>query len=219
MHEATWTREEAIARLDDPERRVREDPRKLWRLAGLARGMWVVEVGAGTGYYSFPASEIVGPAGRVYAVDVSADLVALMRERARHRGRTNFESVRSRPGRVPLPAGIADRVLLANLLHGVPSSTVREAVRLLRRGGMLIDVDWKKSGTSWGPPVAHRLSPTAARRALEQYGLRTVGGGEFGPSHYFLLLEKDGTARHPKTKPRTTLRGEPAPAVRGASSS
>jgi len=202
MHEAVWSRAEAVALLDDPARLDRENPATLWELAGLAPGMTVVDVGAGTGHFAFPASELVGAAGRVYAVDLSAELVALVRERARSRGRRNLLAVRSTPGRVPLPDEVADRVLLANVLHGIPPSTVREAVRLLRPGGQLLDVDWKKRASPAGPPVAHRLAPAEARRALEAHGLGIVRTTELGPYHYLLVAEKPEPVPAPRTPRR-----------------
>jgi len=197
MHERVWSRDEAVALLDDPGRLESEDPERLWDVAELAPGMTVVDVGAGTGFYAFPASERVGPGGRVYAADLAPELVALVRERARARHRENLLAVRSRPERVPLPDSVADRVLLANVLHGVAPATVREAVRLLRPGGWLIDVDWAKRATPRGPPVAHRLSAAEARRALERYGLRAVATRDHGPSHYVLVLEKPTAAPAP----------------------
>ncbi len=195
MHESVWHRAEAVAWLDDPTRRGREDPETLWDRTGLAPGMTVVDVGAGTGYYDWSASDRVGATGCVYAVDVSPELVALVRERARAQGRRNVRAVRSRPDRIPLPGRVADRVLLANLLHGVAPTTVREAVRLLRPGGRLLDVDWAKRPTPNGPPVEHRLSATEARRALEAYGLRALTTAPHGPEHYVVILEKPAGLR------------------------
>jgi ubiquinone/menaquinone biosynthesis C-methylase UbiE len=193
MHEAVWTEEWARAVLDDPARYEWEDPRKLWKRSGLRPGMSVAEVGAGSGFYAFPASDIVGPAGRVYAVDVSRELVAMVRKRARREHRTNVTATLSRPARIPLPDGIADRVLLANVLHGIPPGTVGEAVRILRPGGRLIDLDWRKESTPHGPPVNHRLSLAGAREALQQYGLRARNDWTPGPYHYALLMEKPAT--------------------------
>jgi len=194
MHEAGWTREQAVAVLDDPERVRTQDPRSLWRRLRLAAGTTVADIGAGTGYFAFPASEIVGPSGRVYAVDVSRELVELLRERAAERHRANVVVVRSTPRRVPLPDAAADLVLLANVLHGIPASTVTEAVRILRPGGRLVDVDWKKIGTPWGPPKAHRLSPTEAALVLREHGLRPTPSWEFGPYHYVVTGTKPGRA-------------------------
>lgn len=198
MHEAVWSRHHAIAALDDPARPGWEDPRALWRRVGLAPGMTVVDVGAGTGFYTFPAAERTGPDGRVFAVDRSRALVALVRARARARHLANVVAVGSRPDRIPLRGGIADRVLLANVLHGLPPSTIAEAVRLLRPGGQLIDVDWKRSfrrpGPD-GPPVAHRLSPAAARAVLQRYGLAPVRSGPFGPYLYVVVMERPARLR------------------------
>jgi ubiquinone/menaquinone biosynthesis C-methylase UbiE len=206
MHEATWTREQAIAALEDPARWASENPRALWRRAGLTPGMSVADVGAGSGFYSFPASELVGPSGRVLAIDVSPELVELIRERARDGHRPNIEVTLSKPGRIPLPDAIADRVLLANVLHGIPPATVSEAVRLLRPGGRLLDLDWKKEATSRGPPVAHRLAVRVARRTLERYGLRGVEEWEAGPDHYVVMLEKPSAPEARSAAERTRSR-------------
>ena len=188
MHEAVWTAERALAVLEHPGRTRSENPRSLWRRTGLAPGMTVVDVGAGSGFFTFPASQIVGPEGKVYAVDVSPELIALIRERARTGHRANVEARVSRPGRIPLRSGVADRVLLANVLHGVAPATVRESVRLLRPDGHLIDLDWKKEETGGGPPVGHRLDAAEAKKVLEAYGLRTLATWEPGPSHYAIEL-------------------------------
>ncbi|MGC2788969.1 MAG: class I SAM-dependent methyltransferase [Thermoplasmata archaeon] len=206
MHEAVWTREQAIAALEDPTRSASEDPQALWQRAGLAEGMSVAEVGAGSGFYSFPASDLAGSSGRVVAIDVSAELVEMMRERARAEHRLNLEVRLSEPGRIPLPDAIADRVLLANVLHGIPPATVKEAVRLLRPGGRLIDLDWKKEPTSRGPPVAHRLAASVARRTLERYGLRAVEEWDAGPYHYVVMLEKPSGPGVPSPVRRTRAR-------------
>ncbi len=211
MHEAVWTREQARALLDDPSRKTTEDPRQLWQRSGLEAGMRVADVGAGSGFFAFPASDVVGATGRVYAVDVSRELVGMIRERARREHRRNVTATLSEPDRIPLPDGIADRVLLANVLHGIPPATVGEAVRLLRPGGRLVDLDWRKESTARGPPVARRLSARAARRALEPYGLRTVREWKPGPSHYALMLEKEPAPASPEAEPRSRSRRRPAP--------
>ncbi len=190
MHEEVWTRERASAVLEKSDRLQSEDARELWNRVGLRPGMTVVDVGAGSGFYTFPASERVGPTGRVFAVDVSHELIDLIRERSAERHRSNIEALVSRPDQVPLPSNLADRVLLANVLHGVPPATVAEAVRILRPGGRLVDVDWKKEATPGGPPVEHRLAAAEARRTLEGYGLETGAEWDLGPYHYALMLEK-----------------------------
>ncbi len=184
MHEEAWTRERAEAVLDAPERRQTQDPFALWRRAGLFAGAVVVDVGAGSGYFAFPAAELVGRGGRVYAVDVSAELVDLLRERSRQRDAANVLPLRSTPDHIPLGDRLADFVLLANVLHGVPPSTLVEVRRILKPDGRLVNVDWKKEPTPGGPPAEARLTPQEAEAALVRHGFAALDGWDLGPYHY-----------------------------------
>lgn len=190
MHEDVWSRERAVELLDDPGRTASQDPERFWRRLGLRPGMVVADVGAGTGFYAFPAAALVGPTGRVYAIDVSPELVELIAERARDRRVETVVTVRSTSTKIPVASGSADLVLLANLLHGVPPATVDEAIRLARSGGRLVNVDWKKETTPGGPPVDHRLSAEEATRVLEGHGLRLTDSFDVGPYHYALVFER-----------------------------
>jgi len=183
--------------LDARERYATQDPGHLWDLVGLHEGDVVVDVGAGTGFFAFPASSRVGEQGSVYAVDVSEDLLDLIGERAEAGHFRNLHTVLSTPTRIPLEDGTADVVLLANVLHGVPPSTVAEAVRVLRPGGRLVNVDWKKRETPQGPPVRHRLSPAEASAALRAYGVKRQSSFDLGPYHYVLVFLRPAPGRRP----------------------
>ena len=189
-HHPGWTVADAVAVLEAPDRRAREDPEVLWRWVRLAEGQTVVEVGAGTGYYSVPAARIVGPGGTVYSVDLSQELVRYLRSRARREGLPQLRPLRSTVASIPLPSGVADVVLMANVLHDVPPSTVREAVRLLRPGGRFLNVDWTRRRSPGGPPMAIRLSPANARRILTAEGLRDEANRRVGPWQYALRLAR-----------------------------
>jgi ubiquinone/menaquinone biosynthesis C-methylase UbiE len=197
MHEASWSRADAVARLDPRGRRADQSPRRLWRRVGLQRGQVVVDVGAGTGFYSFPAAQIVGPEGCVYAVDISAELVELVRERSSRRRLSNVVPVLSSRTHIPIEDAVADMALLANVLHGIPPATVDETIRLLHPGGRLVDVDWKKAKTRDGPPEDHRLTPDEATAALSARGLVMVDSFDLGAQHYVLVFERPRPARHP----------------------
>ena len=187
-----WTREQAVAVLESPERRRSLDPEAFWEKVGLLPTTVVAEVGAGTGYFALPAARRVGKTGKVYAVDISEELVGLLRERSQKEKLPQLVAVLSQEDRIPLPDHVADVVLFANVLHDVPAPTIAEAVRLLRPGGCFVNLDWKKEETPQGPPLSIRLSPAQATEILGKWGLMVVGEWSPGPHHYAQLLRRKG---------------------------
>jgi ubiquinone/menaquinone biosynthesis C-methylase UbiE len=185
-----WTRKEALGALEAPERRQSQDPEALWTRVGLKPGATVVDVGAGTGFFAVVAARRVGPEGRVYAVDLSEELVELLRERRDRESLPQLQPLRNTLTSIPLPSGVADVVLLANVLHDIPVSTLSEAVRLLKPRGRFVNVDWKKEETPGGPPLEIRLTPDEAEQLLEKHGLQAVERWEYGPWHYALVLKR-----------------------------
>jgi ubiquinone/menaquinone biosynthesis C-methylase UbiE len=191
-----WTREEALGALEAPERRQSQDPDALWTRIGLAPGATVVDVGAGTGFFAVEAARRVGPEGRVYAVDLSDELVELLRERRDRESLPQLQPLRNTLTSIPLPSAVADVVLLANVLHDIPVSTLSEAVRLVKPRGRFVNVDWKKEQTPGGPPLEIRLTPDEAEQLLEKQGLKAVERWEFGRWHYALVLERSSPMPH-----------------------
>ena len=190
-----WSREEALAWLESPDRRATQDPQVIWARVGLAAGETVVEVGAGTGYFAVSAARRVGPSGRVYAVDVSGELVDLLHERRSSEALPQLLPIRSTTDSIPIQSGVADVLLLANVLHDIPASTLSEAVRLLGPAGRAVNVDWKKQETPGGPPLDIRFSPDQASTLLAEQGLTEIDRWEFGPWHYGLTFRRGATRR------------------------
>ena len=185
-----WSRAEAIAWLESPERRTTQDPDRVWDRAGLKAGETVAEVGAGTGYFAISAARRVGESGRVYAIDISGELVDLLQERRSSERLPQLVPVRSTAESIPVVSGVADLLLLANVLHDIPAATLSEAVRLLRPTGRVVNVDWKKEDTPGGPPLEIRMTPEEASALLTEHGLTEVDRWELGPWHYGLTLRR-----------------------------
>jgi len=193
-----WHRDEAVEFLEAPDRRESQDPEVLFDRVHLAVGESVVDVGAGTGYFAVVAARRVGPRGIVHAVDLSEELVELLAERAARESLPQLVPLRSSAAEIPLPDSVADLVLLANVLHDVPDSTVAEAVRTLRPDGRLVNVDWRKvRGTPRGPPIDIRLTPRAAEARLGRHGLVAVDRFRFGPWHYGIVMRHRPTPHGP----------------------
>ncbi len=173
------------AYLDSEERKSYLDPGRILEAFGLAKGMRVVDVGAGTGFFAIPAARIVGPAGRVYAVDLVPEMLADLRAKLARDPVRNLETLRSTEDRIPLPDASVDFAFLACVLHELEGpGTLRECRRVLGRDGRLAVVDWKKEDMEFGPPTEHRLDEVAARSVLRDAGFRAERTFEAGRYHY-----------------------------------
>lgn len=145
-HKDHWVEIEPdrFARYD---RMFKVDPRYAPRLlapVGVAEGETVLDFGCGPGYVAVELAQLVGPSGRVVAVDVNADFVARATEVAAEAGlseRITLHHVLDE--RLPLPDASVDRVYAKNVLEYVPDlgHTVAELVRVLRPGGTLVASD------------------------------------------------------------------------------
>src|ERR1041385_7251714 len=85
------THEEELARLGLQHRIWRRVALECWQTAGITVGSRVLDLGAGPGYAATDLAEIVGPSGRVVAVERSANFVRALEERCRMRSLHNVD--------------------------------------------------------------------------------------------------------------------------------
>jgi len=131
--------------------------------AGLSAGECVVDVGTGTGSVALKAAKLVGPAGNVLGIDISAGMLRLAEERARDAGAVNVAFREGSAHAIPEAVAAADVLTSSLCLMFVPDrgAAARECARVLRPGGRFI-------ASAWGPPERCdivRLQQIVARHA------------------------------------------------------
>jgi ubiquinone/menaquinone biosynthesis C-methylase UbiE len=110
----------------------------------------------------------------VYGVDVQPEMVEMCRQRAAEAGARQVEVVRSSETHVPLPAGTADLVFVSVVLHEAEdrAAFLREARRLLKPGGEVALIEFRKQDGPPGPPEERRLSEADVAAVAGAAGLR-----------------------------------------------
>lgn len=168
---------ELASRLDDPERLKWLPPTEVIRTISVQAGDVVADVGAGTGYFSFPLAKATGPVGVVYAIDAQEEMLALLRQKLVESAVKNVELVRAVGDRTGMPAGYCNLVFLANVWHefGDRSAVLREALRILNRPGRIAILDWRPDVERIaGPPLEHRIDPGDASSELSSAGFEQI---------------------------------------------
>lgn len=179
-----------MEKLISEERLSWQDPVKVLNSLGLQAGETLIDVGCGPGFFTIPASRIAGADGKVFAVDISLDMLMRLGQRIYSEGIINVTPILSRETNIPLADGVADAALLADVLHEAedPVALLVEVRRLLREGGRLLIVDWIKEEAPVGPPEGERIAVHDAAGFAEKAGLKVVNEFNVGPYHWALLL-------------------------------
>ena len=148
--------------------------------AKLARpeGSVFLDLGCGPGDYSIHAARVVGPRGKVLAVDRSREMVAQLTEKALENGLPNIQTL-TWDITTPLPFGAesVDTCFLSTVLHSIRGDGQRralliEAHRVLVSTGILAVLEIKRKPMPFGPPLQQRIAEKELSSLAQQCGFR-----------------------------------------------
>jgi SAM-dependent methyltransferase len=155
-------------------------------LIELKPGDTVLDLGSGGGIDVLLSARRVGPAGKVYGLDMTDQMLALARENQRQAGVTNVEFLKGEIEQIPLPDNSVD-VIISNCVINLSSDkgrVLREAFRVLRPGGRFavsdvvvrgeVPADIRKSVELWVGCVAGALQESEYVRLLGDAGFTDV---------------------------------------------
>ena len=130
-------------------------------IAAMRPGETVLDLGSGGGIDCFLAAKMVGETGRVYGVDMTAEMIALSRKNAAKLGAPNVEFRLGEIEHLPIGDAIINVIISNCVINLSPDKdqVFREAYRVLRPGGRL-----QVSDMVWTKPV-----PDEVKGDMEQW--------------------------------------------------
>lgn len=158
--------------LERVEREREEAPTKAIELLDLQPGMVVADVGAGVGYYATRMAKKVGPTGKIYANDIQAEMLTLLRKRVANEKLTNIELVLGTETDPKLPKGELDMIIMVDVYHefAQPQRMLRRLKECLKPGGRLVLLEFRKEDPYVPIRTEHKMSITEAKLELEDEG-------------------------------------------------
>ncbi len=180
-----------IRRMESGDRSVWQKPDEVVAALNLKPGERIADVGCGPGYFTLPLAEAVGPTGKVWAVDIEAEMLDRLRERIAEGDLSNIE-----PQLVPendpmLPAGEVDTILIVNTYHHFSYRPVyvSKLRRALAPGGRIVIIDFipkPREERGFGPRLEMQLERATVDREMAASNLQPAAVYTFLPEQYFV---------------------------------
>ena len=176
-----------IERLRSPERLAYFDPAKIWQVLNPGQNSTVLDIGAGVGYVTLPFAKNY-PSAKIYGCDILEGMVGLLARDATDQGLANLETILMQPNCVPLPDGIADVIVMAQLHHELdePEALMAECHRLLNSSGTEVVVDWTDEDNGRSPAKGRRVPEATIRSHLSGAGFKDLGSHQVYEFHQFI---------------------------------
>ena len=163
---------------------------------GIRRGSTVCDLGSGNGYFTLDLARLVGPRGKVFAVDVQRPLLDELEERAEGAGLENIEVVLGSATQPGLTDASCDLILIFDAYHEFshPQPMLRAIRRALRPDGRLAVVEYRSAAEE--PKNAklaaeHTMSRKQILREIPPAGFSLVESFDELPKHHLLIFRRD----------------------------
>jgi SAM-dependent methyltransferase len=183
---------EAAGWLERPEREQEERSSKLLESLKLKDGDVVVDLGAGSGYFTFPLAAKVAPKGKVLAVDIQQEMLDIIKKKMKEKKVTNIDLILGTETDPKLPEAGVDLILLVDVYHEFsdPYEMTVTMTKGLKPGGRLVFVEFRMEDEKVPIKLVHKMSERQVLKEMEPHPLKHVKTLDVLPWQHIIIFEK-----------------------------
>jgi ubiquinone/menaquinone biosynthesis C-methylase UbiE len=180
-------------KLDNEWRRENLPPFPTLEKMGLVNNDIVADIGCGIGYFTIPAAEMVKSSNKVYALDISEEMLEEVEKKAIIAALPNIISINTKEYDLVLPDEGVTFAIMVNVLHEIEDKErfVKEINRILKVKGKVAIIEWEKKQTQMGPPTEHRIAEDEVISLLNSFDIVTEKRIKFADCFYGILAVKE----------------------------
>ena len=177
--------------LERPKREKEERTDLLIKGLNLKPTDNVADIGAGSGYFSFRMAKLV-PQGKVYAVDISPQMIGIVRSKMAQEKVSNVEPVQSTITQTKLPPNIVDTALIVDAYHEFshPLEMATSILNALKPGGKLILIEYRMEDPTVPIKLLHKMTEKQAKREMKNAGFKWEQTLTMLPQQHFMIFRK-----------------------------
>lgn len=177
-----------IAVLESEDRKTWQNPEEVFSAINFQHDWVAADFGCGSGYFTVLLARKVK---KVYAIDIQKKMLRFVEDKMRKLRIRNIELRLSKPNKIPLEDETVDFLMSVNTLHEFDDKVkvAAEMKRVVKPGGTLLIVDFKRQKTDFGPPVRIRVTKEKAIGLFEDQSFIPSNTKDL-PYHYLLTFVK-----------------------------
>lgn len=168
-----------------------EDGATMIKQLKVQPGQTICDMGCGNGYHTLKLAKLVGPTGKVLAVDIQPEMLTLLREAAKQAEITNVKPILGSLTDPHLPAGSVDLVLCVDVYHEFshPEHMLRAIRKSLRPQGRLVLVEFREEDENVPIRPEHKMSKQQVLKELTPNGFKLVEQFDGLPWQHLMFFE------------------------------
>lgn len=179
-------------KLDSEQRKKILPPEQTLISLGLQEGDIMADIGCGIGYFSIPASKIVGKNGKIFAMDISSEMLDDIEMKINKNNILNIETVLTDENDLKIEDKKVTFAFISLVLHEANNKEnfLAEINRIISPKGKIAIVEWEKADTESGPPIDHRIDKIDLLYTLDKLGFSNILTVSIGENFYGISAEK-----------------------------
>ena len=172
------------------------NPDLLKDILPLKPGSTVLDLACGKGIYSIFLSKIVGDEGLVYAVDLWEEGLQILGKEIEEQNITNILTLLDdATEEIEIDDYSVDVCLMATVLHDFEEmekagAVLKQIKTILKPGGCLAVIEFKKIEGPPGPPIKIRLSKDEVEKIVSGYGFKKGSFVDIGDYNYLMMFQE-----------------------------
>ncbi|HKS57966.1 MAG TPA: methyltransferase domain-containing protein [Steroidobacteraceae bacterium] len=177
--------------LERTERETQEQPELVIDALEIKPGQTIADLGAGSGYYSFRIAPLVGPTGKVLAIDIEPAMLDAIAQRARREHIENVTTVRSSAQDPNLAPGSVDLLFMVDVYHELeyPYEMLTKVRTALKPRGRVALIEYRAEDPDVLIKPLHKMTERQVRREMQAAGFKHVKTVRTLPLQHLIVFE------------------------------
>ena len=179
--------------LERDERETEEKPQLVIDALEIKPGQTIADLGAGSGFYSFRIAALVGPTGKVLAIDIEPTMLEVIARRASREHVANIETVRSSARDPNLAPHSVDLLFMVDVYHELeyPYEVMTKVREALKPGGRVALIEYRAEDPKVMIKPVHKMSERQVRREMQAAGFKHVKTVRTLPLQHLIVFEAE----------------------------